>query len=223
MIGRIAFIGIEQCLWLRVQFREQFGGEGHTGYTGGLYLTGMITDFLTSTQKQFAYYRSLGDKTLAQLSDDQLFASPGPESNSIAIMVGHLNGNMLSRWTDFLTSDGEKEWRHRDREFEPVIQSRQALEQKWNEGWDCLFTALGSINESNFNQLVYIRNQGHTIIEAVHRQLAHYAYHVGQIVYLGHQLKGEEWTSLSIAKGQSAAFNAEKFAKEKKRGHFTDE
>lgn len=184
---------------------------------------GMIQDFLTSTQKQFAYYRRLGDKTFAQLTDQQLFESPGVESNSIAVTVGHLHGNMLSRWTDFLTQDGEKDWRNRDREFEPVIQSRAELEEKWNAGWDCLFAALDSINESNFDQLVYIRNQGHTIVEAVHRQLAHYAYHVGQIVYLGRQLKGPSWQSLSIPKGGSNAYNSEKFAAGKRRAHFTDE
>ena len=188
-----------------------------------LIFKGMIHDFLTSTNKQFTYYRGLGDKTFAQLTDAQLFESPGEESNSIAVTVGHLHGNMLSRWTNFLTEDGEKEWRKRDQEFEPVITSRHELLEKWNAGWDCLFAALDSVNETNFSQLVYIRNQGHTIVEAVHRQLAHYAYHVGQIVYLGRQLKGPEWQSLSIPKGGSGAYNAEKFAPGKRRAHFTDE
>lgn len=183
----------------------------------------MIANYRTSVHKQFEYYKLLGENTFAQLSDEQLFHRHDPEANSIAIIVGHLHGNMLSRWTDFLDSDGEKEWRKRDQEFEPTIEGRQQLMEKWEEGWTCLFKAIKSINEENFDQPVYIRNQGHTIVEAINRQLAHYAYHVGQIVLLGRQLKGNEWNSLSIPKGGSQTFNAEKFSKEKGRGHFTDE
>ena len=130
---------------------------------------------------------------------------------------------MMSRWTNFLTTDGEKDFRKRDQEFENLIKTRRDLLLKWNEGWKTLFTALDSINEDNFSQLVYIRNQGHTIIEAVNRQLAHYAYHVGQIVLIGQMRRGKEWQSLSIPKGDSKKYNEKKFAQEKKRGHFTDE
>lgn len=138
-------------------------------------------------------------------------------------MVNHMKGNMLSRWTDFLTSDGEKEWRHRDQEFEEVIETRKQLLAAWNDGWDCLFNALAEVNESNFDTIIYIRNQGHTIIEALLRQLAHYSYHVGQIVYLGRSLRGSDWQSLSIPNRESGNYNKDKFSPEKRREHFTKE
>lgn len=183
----------------------------------------MQKDYLISIYKQFQYYKILGERTFNQLEDDNLFWQFNDASNSIAIIVNHLWGNMKSRWTDFLNTDGEKEWRQRDLEFENVIQSKNELIEKWEDGWQCLFTALESINENNFDTVIYIRNQGHTIVEAINRQLAHYAYHVGQIVFIGRMIKGEGWESLSIPKGQSAAFNQEKFSKEKKKAHFTDE
>ena len=183
----------------------------------------MQKNYLESVIKQFQYYKLLGDKTFEQLDDEELFWQYNTGSNSIAIIVNHLWGNMKSRWTDFLTSDGEKEWRNRDLEFESVINSRAELLEKWEEGWSCLFDALRSINENNFDTVVYIRNQGHTIVEAVNRQLAHYAYHTGQIVFIGKMVKGENWRSLSIPKGKSSEFNIEKFAKGKHREHFTDE
>lgn len=183
----------------------------------------MEVQFLESLQKQFAYYKQLGDNTMSQLDDHHLFETPSDESNSIAVIVGHLSGNMLSRWTDFLTTDGEKDWRNRDREFEPVLESRTEVLAAWEAGWTCLFDALGAVNSGNFQQLVYIRNQGHSIVEAFHRQLAHYAYHVGQVVYVGRLLKGAEWKSLSIAKGASNEFNQKTFGKGKRRAHFTDE
>ena len=142
-------------------------------------------NYLESITKQFQYYKMLGDNTFAQLNDQELFWQFNPESNSIAIIVNHLWGNMLSRWTDFLKSDGEKEWRKRDQEFEDIIKTRAQLLEKWEAGWECLFQAIDSINETNFESTIYIRNQGHTIVEAINRQLAHYAYHIGQIVYLG--------------------------------------
>ncbi|MFK7756523.1 MAG: DUF1572 family protein [Flavobacteriales bacterium] len=180
-------------------------------------------NFTEASILQFNYYKSLGEKTFDQLSDEELFWQYNTESNSIAVIVNHLHGNMLSRWTDFLTTDGEKEWRNRDQEFEDIITTRKELLGKWNSGWACLFKALSTVNESNFNQLIYIRNQGHTITEAILRQLAHYSYHVGEIVYIGRMIKGAEWQSLSIAKGNSQAYNAEKFSQEKKKQHFTEE
>ena len=129
---------------------------------------------------------------------------------------------MLSRWTNFLTSDGEKEWRNRETEFNDDLVSREVMLAKWEEGWNCLFAALDSITEENFHQKITIRNQEHTITEAINRQMMHYAYHIGQIVFLGKQIKGDNWQTLSIAKGKSAAFNADKMAKGKHKGHFTD-
>lgn len=177
---------------------------------------------LQSIIKQFEYYKSLGEKTFAQVDDNDLFFAHNENSNSIAVTVNHISGNMLSRWTDFLTSDGEKEWRNRDQEFESVIKTRDELLQKWNEGWTCLFEALGSVNEENFDTTVYIRNQAHTIMDAALRQLAHYAYHIGQIVYVG-RILAKDWNSLSIPKGESKEFNQAKFTKGKHDGHFTDD
>lgn len=183
----------------------------------------MQNNYLESAHKQFEYYKMLGEKTFDQLEDQDLFWQYNEASNSIAIIVKHLWGNMLSRWTDFLTTDGEKEWRNREGEFEADIKTRTELNEKWNEGWGCVFDALDSINESNFDTTIYIRNMGHTIPEAINRQLAHYAYHIGQIVYIGRMIKDEEWQSLSIPKGKSKEYNAEKFSKPKRKEHFTDE
>lgn len=183
----------------------------------------MIQNFLHSSIKQFEYYQLLGAKTFAQLSEEELLWQYNEASNSIAIVVNHLWGNMLSRWTDFLIADGEKEWRNRDLEFESLIKSKEELLQKWEEGWACLFKALASIDEENFETKIYIRNQEHSIVDAIQRQLAHYAYHVGQIVYLGKMIKGNDWQSLSIPKGKSQDFNAQKFGKGEHGGHFTDD
>lgn len=182
-----------------------------------------MREYLESAKKQFAYYRLLGDRTFEQLDEDDIFYQPNSSSNSIAIMVTHLRGNMLSRWTNFLQEDGEKEWRNRDLEFENSIQNKMELLNLWNEGWNCLFDALDEINESNWNQLIFIRNQGHTITEAINRQLAHYSYHAGQIVYLGKLIKDKSWQNLSIPKGKSDDYNSEKFSQAKKKTHFTDE
>jgi hypothetical protein len=130
---------------------------------------------------------------------------------------------MLSRWTDFLNSDGEKTWRNRDDEFEDTLNTKEAVITAWNEGWDCLFQALDSIEDQDLERIVYIRNEGHTVLEAIHRQLAHYAYHIGQIVYLARMLKGNDWASLSIPKGASKAYNANKFNADKADRHFTDQ
>jgi len=183
----------------------------------------MNEDYLSSVRKQFEYYKLLGDKTLAQLPDEALFWQYNAESNSIAVIVQHLWGNMRSRWTDFLTSDGEKVWREREAEFEPRMQSRAELLAQWEEGWQCLFTALDTLTPSTWDTTVYIRNQGHSITEAINRQLAHYPYHIGQIVFLGKMALDRQWSSLSIPRGTSAHYNAEKFAQPKQVVHFTDE
>lgn len=158
-----------------------------------------------------------------QLEPEQLFTAYNEETNSIATIVAHLGGNMLSRWTDFLTTDGEKEWRDRDVEFGHSLSDKEQLLDKWNEGWNCLFHALDSLSPDQLEQIIYIRNEGHTVIEAINRQLAHYPYHVGQIVYAAKLLKKEEWNSLSIPRNKSAQFNSEKFAKRKSVRNFTDE
>ncbi len=167
---------------------------------------------LESYKQLFKHYKQLGERSIAQLSDEsKLFWTPGEKSNSIAVIIQHLYGNMKSRWTDFLSTDGEKEWRDRDREFELYCSTKEALMDLWDEGWATLFSALDSIDDSNKDQLVYIRNKGHKLDEAIQRQLAHYAYHVGQLVYLARMIQGEAWSSLSIAKGASMAFSKEAF------------
>ena len=183
----------------------------------------MQTSYLPSIIKQFGYYRLLGQKTFDQLSDKELFEQPDQESNSIAIIVNHLSGNMLSRWTNFLISDGEKPWRRRDEEFEDLIKTKSELLEKWNKGWECLFLAVKNLKEQDLEKTVYIRNMGHTVFEAINRQLAHYAYHVGQIVFIGKMVKQKEWQSLSIPKGGSKSYNQEKFNIAKRKEHFTDE
>lgn len=182
----------------------------------------MDTEELKGILKQFEYYKMLGEKTFSQLADEMLFMQFNEESNSIAVIVKHLWGNMLSRWTDFLTTDGEKKWRNRDAEFESDITNKDELINKWNEGWDCLFAALNDLKPEDMNKTIYIRNQGHTVSEAIYRQLAHYSYHIGQIVYIG-KMYSNEWKSLSIPKNSSKAFNDAKFAADKHKEHFTDE
>ncbi len=183
----------------------------------------MNDSYLTSIIKQFEYYKSLGDKTFNQLSFDELQKEFAQDSNSISIIVKHIVGNMLSRWTNFLTEDGEKPWRQRDAEFEDTYTTKEELLSNWNTGWNCLFDAIKPLREDDLEQIIYIRNQGHTVTEAINRQLAHYAYHIGQIVFLGKLLQEENWRSLSIPKGNSSKYNDEKFSKEKAKRHFTDD
>jgi len=172
---------------------------------------------------QFEYYKSLGDKTFKSLTIEELQKEFVPNSNSISIIVKHMVGNMLSRWTNFLSEDGEKLWRMRDEEFVDTFKSKQELIDNWNKGWQCLFDVLHLLTEKDLEKIIYIRNQGHTVTEAINRQLAHYAYHVGQIVFLGKLLKGQKWESLSIPKGKSSLYNQEKFGKTKGRRHFTND
>lgn len=183
----------------------------------------MNTDYLESIKKQFEYYKMLGERTIALLPEEKLFWQYNEESNSIAVIVKHLNGNMLSRWTDFLTADGEKEWRNRDAEFGNDIHSKKDLLQLWNQGWQCVFNALNALKQEDLSRTVYIRNMGHSVTDAINRQLAHYSYHIGQIVFAGKMICNEKWVSLSIPKGNSKAYNAEKFSKPKHKEHFTDE
>ena len=182
-----------------------------------------MNSYLNSIFRQFKYYQMLGDKTFAQLTEEELLKQNSDLENSIGVIVNHLWGNMMSRWTDFKTTDGEKEFRKRDQEFETVITTREELERKWQEGWKCLFSALETLKTEELEDEIFIRNQGHSVLEAINRQLCHYSYHVGQIVLLGKIAKKKEWKSLSIPKGDSKKYNQGKFSKEKKKGHFTEE
>jgi hypothetical protein len=179
--------------------------------------------YINSAIKQFKYYKHLGEQSLVKLDDQSILWQANDTSNSIAIIIHHLHGNMLSRWTDFLNSDGEKDFRNRDKEFDDVIKTKQEALEKWESGWACLFSAIEHLSEHQMNDIIYIRNIGHTIQEAINRQLCHYAYHIGQIVFISKMIQDKNWISLSIAKGESKAYNAQKFSKEKERGHFTDE
>lgn len=189
--------------------------------------------FLFSAKKQFLYYKTLGEKAMNQLEPEQLFFAANEDTNSIYIIVKHLRGNMLSRWTDFLTTDGEKEWRNRDSEFDASAElsnqlHKEELLKKWNDGWNCLFKAIDSLTPDQLSQIIYIRNEGQTVVEAINRQLCHYSYHVGQIVFYAKMLKKTDpiaigWESLSIPKNKSRDYNADKFSKDKSIKNFTDD
>jgi len=172
-------------------------------------------DFLKDTIKRLRYYKELGDKTFDQLEEKDLFFQPNAESNSIAIIVQHLHGNMLSRFTNFLTEDGEKKWRNRDAEFEFIRMNKENILSLWNDGWDCVFNALESLGPGDLLKTIYIRTEPLLVYDAILRQLAHYPHHVGQIIYIGKLIKDNQWQTLSIAKGASNAYN-EKMAKDKK-------
>ncbi|MBM3289256.1 MAG: DUF1572 domain-containing protein [Candidatus Hydrogenedentes bacterium] len=167
--------------------------------------------YLDSVVFRFRGAKALGDKALAQLSAADLAWSPGPESNSIAVIVQHLHGNMMSRWTDFLTTDGDKPWRDRDGEFvEPGALDRDALLRKWEEGWACLFRAIESLQPDDVMRDVTIRGETLSALDAINRQLAHVPYHVGQIVYLARMRRGGAWQTLSIARGESKNYQPAK-------------
>lgn len=180
-------------------------------------------DFLVSVKRLFLYYKTLGEKAMDQLEPEQLFVAVNEDTNSIAVIVQHLSGNMLSRWTDFLTSDGEKEWRNRDGEFEEVIKTKEELLKTWEKGWDCLFNTINNLTSDQLSQIIYIRNEGHTAADAINRQLAHYPYHVGQMVFYAKMLKKGDWDSLSIPKHKSGDYNSDKFSQEKSIRNFTDD
>lgn len=166
-------------------------------------------DFLASAIKRVKYYKGLAEKTFEQLEDADFHYQPNEASNSIAVIIQHISGNMLSRWTNFLTEDGEKSWRNRDDEFEVHNQSKQQLMESWEKGWKCFLDALQALQPADLEKTIYIRSEALTVVDAINRQLAHYPYHVGQIAYIGRMIRNNEWKSLSIPKGQSEAFNAE--------------
>ena len=163
--------------------------------------------FLDSASKRLKEYKLLGEKTFEQLSEEQLNFQPNKDSNSIAIIVQHLHGNMLSRWTNFLTEDGEKPWRKRDEEFEIKRFTKEQIIKLWSEGWETLLQTLASLSDDDLTKTVSIRNEALNVIDAINRQIAHYSYHVGQIVFLGKWLKAKDWKSLSIPLKGSVDFN----------------
>lgn len=158
----------------------------------------IATVFLKSAIKRLGYYKELGDKTLTVLDTTDCHFTPNEECNSIALIIQHMAGNMLSRWTDFLTTDGEKEWRNRDGEFEITTQSKEQLMELWEKGWNCCLNAIKNLKEEDLLKIIYIRGEGLPVVDAVNRQLAHYPYHVGQIIYIAKMIKKDEWESLSI-------------------------
>ena len=169
--------------------------------------------FLQSAIKRLAYYKGLADKTFEQLTEPDMHFQPNEASNSIAIIIQHMAGNMLSRWTDFLSTDGEKEWRNRDEEFESNRNSKKQLIELWEKGWGCCLDSLNRLTEEDLLKTISIRNEGLKVADAINRQLAHYPYHVGQIIYLARIIKNEQWQNLSIAKGNSEHFNSQMKAK----------
>lgn len=166
------------------------------------------TSYLKDSVEVLRYYKRLGERAIAQVPDDSLLATPDAESNSIAIIVKHLAGNMRSRFTDFLTTDGEKPDRKRDTEFETPPKTRTELLAMWETGWQHVFNALAPLTEAQLSQKVYIRSEAHSVTQAINRQLAHYAYHVGQIVYLAKHFAGANWNALTVPRGKSEEFTS---------------
>lgn len=165
-------------------------------------------EFLSTAVRRMKYYKDLGDKTFELLNDWDFHYRPNDESNSIAILIQHMAGNMLSRWTSFLEEDGEKEWRNRDAEFEITEQSKKELLELWDKGWDCFLSALTSLKKKDLKKKISIRNEQLSVVDAIIRQLAHYPYHVGQIIYIAKIIKNKGWKNLSIPKGGSLAYNS---------------
>jgi hypothetical protein len=164
-------------------------------------------EFLSTAVRRLKYYKELGEKTFEQLNDEDFYFQPNEESNSIAIIIQHMYGNMLSRWTNFLTEDGEKEWRQRDDEFEIHSYHKQQLMNLWEKGWGCFLNAIESLKEDDLLKIIYIRKEPLSVVDAINRQLAHYPHHIGQILYIGKMIKGHDWKNLSVPKGQSLQYN----------------
>ncbi len=165
-------------------------------------------EFLTTAIRRLKYYKELGDKTFEQLNEWDFHYRPNDESNSIAVIIQHMAGNMLSRWTNFLTEDGEKEWRQRDDEFAVHEYNKQQLLELWEKGWNCFLTTLESLKKKDLKKTVHIRKEPLSVIDAINRQLAHYPYHIGQIIYIAKIIKNTGWKNLSIPKGESQAYNS---------------
>ncbi len=165
------------------------------------------TNYLSDAVLSFRNYKKMAERTIEQVSDEEFFRTIDAESNSIAILVKHIAGNARSRWSDFLTSDGEKADRNRDKEFELIGDTRESLMQFWESGWQTLFDAIEPLTADDLEKKVTIRGEAHTVVEAINRQLTHYAYHIGQIVFLAKHLRSTEWMTLSVPRNHSAAFN----------------
>jgi hypothetical protein len=166
------------------------------------------TSYLADSLTLFRYYKNLAERAMAQVSDEQLNAALDQEMNSIAIIVKHMYGNMRSRWTDFLTSDGEKPDRNRDTEFVAPAETREALMKQWEDGWNCLFSALGPLTDEDLARTVTIRGEAHSVMQAINRQIGHYSYHCGQIVFLAKHFQKDHWKSLSVPRNRSGEFNS---------------
>lgn len=167
----------------------------------------IIENYRSDALESFRSYKRLAERALAQVSDEEFFATIDAEANSIAIVVKHIAGNQMSRWTDFLTTDGEKPDRNRDMEFELVDETRGSLMEFWERGWNALFSAIIPLTAEDFSKTITIRGEPHTIVGAINRQLTHYAYHIGQIVLLAKHFRSSEWKTLSVPKNKSAEFN----------------
>lgn len=167
----------------------------------------LIKNYHSDAIQSFRNYKTMAERAMEQISDDEFFSQADPEANSIAIIVKHIAGNLHSRWADFLKSDGEKPERNRDAEFEIAGDTRESLMQFWETGWQTLFDNIGPLTEKDFKKTITVRSETHTIVEAINRQLAHYPYHVGQIVFLAKHFRSSEWKTLSTAKNKSAEFN----------------
>ncbi len=165
------------------------------------------TSYIEDSLTLFRYYKKLADGAMAQVTDEQLYATLDGEMNSIAVIAKHMAGNMRSRFTDFLTSDGEKPDRNRDGEFREPPVGRDALIKLWEEDWNCLFRALEPLTDADLKRTITIRSEAHSVMQAINRQVAHYSYHCGQIVFLAKQLQADQWQCLSVPRGGSSGFN----------------
>lgn len=165
------------------------------------------TSYLRDSLTLFHHYKGLADRAMAQVQDEDLFTVLDGESNSIAVIAKHMAGNMLSRWTDFLTADGEKPTRNRDSEFVEPPATRAALLAMWEKGWACMFAALEPLTDADLVRTVTIRGEAHSVMQAVNRQVAHYSYHVGQIVFLAKHLAADRWQPLTVPRNKSEEFN----------------
>jgi hypothetical protein len=172
------------------------------------------TSYLEDSILLLRYYKKLAERAIMQATDPQLYECLDEDANSIAIVMQHMAGNMKSRWTNFLSEDGEKPWRNRDSEFERPPATREALLQLWEEGWNCAFQALEPLTDVDLSRAVPIRGEAHSVMQAINRQIAHYAYHCGQIVLLAKHFQHAQWTSLTVPKGKSEEFNAKVDARE---------
>lgn len=167
----------------------------------------IIENYHADAVQSFRNYKKMAERAIEQVSDEEFFALIDAEANSIGTIVKHIAGNLNSRWRDFLTTDGEKDDRHRDTEFELIDDTRESLMEFWERGWQMLFDAIEPLTEDDFSRTVPIRGEPHTIVEAINRQLTHYSYHVGQIVLLAKHYRSADWKTLSVPKNQSAQFN----------------